>query len=84
MRHQSKLSENGYQKESFALLLDRSKVPDYTAPDVRDASLEKENAEEKDLFPPIYQMDSTDILSESMDNGWKELNEAIRTNKSHL
>lgn len=69
---------------AYCLLLDRSKIPDYTAPDVRDARLKKENAEEKDLFPLIYRMDSIDILSESTDNSWKELIEAIRTNKTHL
>lgn len=32
LRHQSKLSENGHQQKFFVLLLDTSKIPDYTAP----------------------------------------------------
>lgn len=85
LRHQSKLSENEDQKRFFALLLDTSsKISDFTAPRVRDVSLKKENAEGKDLFPPIYQVDSMDILAKNMAHGWKELKEAIRTNKPGL
>lgn len=85
LRSQSTLSKDEDQKRFFALLLDASsKISDFTAPRSRDPSLNKKNVEGKDLFPPIYQVDSIDILSESTDNGWKELNEAIRTNKSHL
>lgn len=85
LRRQSTLSKDEDQKRFFALLLDTSsKITDFTAPRLRDPSLNKKNVEGKDLFQPVYQVDSIDILSESTDSGWKELNEAIRTNKSHL
>ncbi|KAB8219267.1 hypothetical protein BDV33DRAFT_204584 [Aspergillus novoparasiticus] len=79
LRHQSKISHEIDHKRFFAVLLDTAaRVSDFSPPRKLDPSLKWIEPEELGLFPPIYELDTMDILAQDQDVGWKMLRDNLR------